>query len=194
MNRAAPIPAPPIANSKIIFTMKKAYRRFEDIEFIIPANNTSFKINFPDIPQLRSDTTKEILIQSIRLYGSEECPKSFNQNPLLATADLANCFLTLYVDGEESIFRIPLNSLRATYNGVGTGQAASTFWSDEVNQFDYLSVDWTKSYITLSQALSTNALSAILFGIGYIRVAPGTLLKIQQQRINAANAGILPNM
>jgi len=164
------------------------------VEFIIPANNTSFKIQFPDIPQLRSDTTKEILVLSIQIYAAGECPLSFNQNPLLTEDDLAKCFLTLYVDGEESIFRMPLLKLRNTYVGKGTGDATNSFWTDDLNNFDFLSVDWTKSYITLSEALTTEALSAILFGVGYIRCAPGTIAQIQQQRANAAAAGILSQL
>lgn len=174
--------------------MQQAYRRFEDVEFIIPANNTALKIQFPDIPQLRSDTTKEILIKSIQVYAAGECPNSFNQNPLLTEVDLSKCFLTLYIDGEESIFRIPLLKLRNTYVGVGSAQAANSFWTDDLNNFDFLSVDWTKSYITLSAVLATNALSCILFGIGYLRVMPGTIAKIQNVRAQAAAAGILSQL
>lgn len=174
--------------------MQKAYRRYENVEFIIPANNTSFRISFPDIPQLRSDTTKEILICSIRAFTIDECPLSFNQNPLLPESDLAKCFLTLYVDGEESIFRIPCLSLRNTYVGVGSALTTNTFWSADLNTFDYLSVDWTKSYITLSAALASNALQCILFAMGYIRAKPGTLAAIAQVRLNAAQAGIVQGM
>jgi hypothetical protein len=174
--------------------MQRAYRRYEDVEFIIAANNTSFKIQFPDIPQLRSDTLKEILVCSLRVFTSDECPSSFNQNPLLTEADLAKCFLTLYVDGEESIFRIPLLSLRNTYVGVGSALATNTFWSGDLNTFDLLAVDWTKSYVTLSSALTTSALSSILFAVGYIRCKPGTIAAIQKVRDNAAAAGIIQNM
>lgn len=174
--------------------MQKPYRRYEDVEFIIPANNTAFKIQFPDIPQLRSDTTKEILVMTIRVFTADECPLSFNQNPLLTEADLAKCFLTLYVDGEESIYRIPLLSMRNTYVGVGSSQAVNSFWSSDLNNFDHLSVDWTKSYITLSAALTATALSSILFAIGYLRCKPGTLAAIQAVRDNAARAGIIQQM
>lgn len=174
--------------------MQPPYRRYEDIELIIPAGTTAFRIQFPDIPQLRSDTTKEILIRSIRVFGAEECPLSFNGNPLLDSTDLAKIFLTLYVDGEESIFRIPFNSLRNTYVGVGSAEADNTFWSASLNNFDNISVDWTKSYISLSEALSTDDLACILLGIGYLRVQPGTLATIATNRENAAKAGILTQM
>ncbi len=174
--------------------MRKPYRRYEDVEFIIPANLTAFKVAFVDIPQLRSDTTKEILICSARAFTQDECPLSFNQNPLLPESDLIKCFLTLYVDGEESIFRIPCGSLRNTYVGVGSAQAGNSFWSDEIMEFDFLSVDWTKSYITLSALPASAALQCILFSFGYLRCKPGTLAAIQKVRDNAAQAGVIQQM
>ncbi len=174
--------------------MYQRYRRYENIEFIIPANNTALRIQFPDIPQLRSDVTKEILIRQIEVFAAGECPDSFNQNPLLTVEDLSKCFLTLYVDDEESIFRIPLLRLRNIYEGVGSDQTDNSFWTSKTMCFDNLSVNWTKSYITLSETLTTSALSSILFGIGYIRVVPGTYAKIQQQRLLAQNAGIIDQM
>jgi len=171
--------------------INRAYKRYENVEFIIPANNTSFKIQFQDIPQLRSDTTKEILIRSIRVYSTEDALLSYNQNPQLSQAELAKCFLTLYVDSEESIYRIPLKQLLATGISVGSAQAADQGFSFGEMQFSNISIDWTKSYITLSAALASSALQSIMFGVGYLRCAPGTLLAMRTAEINAAQSGLL---
>jgi len=171
--------------------INRSIKRFENVEFIIPLNNTALRINFQDIPQLRSDTGKEILIRTIRVYSKEECPASFNQNPLVTQADLAKCFLTLYVDSEESIFRIPLLSMLATSWSAGSGQATNLAWSNGEMQFLNLSVDWTKSYVTLSSVLTVTTLQSILFGVGYLRCAPGTLAKMALQEQNAAANGLL---
>jgi hypothetical protein len=171
--------------------LNRAYKRYENIEFIIAANNTSFKIQFQDIPQLRSDTTKEIFIRSIRVFSTEDALLSYNQNPQLSLAELKKCFLTLYVDSEESIYRIPLTSLVATAASAGSGTATDLTWSNGEMQFSNIEVDWTKSYITLSAALTSSALQSIMFGIGYIRCAPGTSLAMRTQERNAAASGLL---
>lgn len=171
--------------------LNRAYKRFENIEFIFPANNTAGKINFPDIPQLRSDTTKEILIRSIRCYSTEDALLSFNQNTMLSQDELGKLFLTLYVDGEESTFRIPMRTLTASGVSVGSGTATDMTWSNAEMQFANISVDWTKSYITLAAQLTSSAQQSLMLGIGYIRCAPGTVLNMKAQEENAARAGLL---
>lgn len=172
--------------------MQLRYTRFEEIEFIFPANNTSFKVPFQDIPQLKTDTsTQEILITSIQVAVAPEVPNSFNQNPVIPETDLGKCFLTLYVDGEESIFRMPLYKLRNTFVALGTAQAGNSYWTKDLNNFNFLSVDWTKSYITLSAALTSNALQSVLFGIGYLKCPIGTIAALKIQRANTYAAGLV---
>lgn len=174
--------------------MRKGLTRFENVEFVIPANNTAGRINFPDIPQLRNDTTQEIAVCAIQVQASDECPNSWNGNPLLPPADLGKIFLTLYINQEESVFRLNLNRLRNTYVAAGSGQVANEFWQADLQEFNYRQVDWVKSYITIQGALTSNAQQCILFGVDYLKLVPGTFAKWYKMQDNAMNAGILTSL
>ena len=163
-------------------------KRFEDVELIIPANNTAQKINFPDIPQLRSDVEKDVIVRAIRVYTAEAIPNSFNNNPLLTTALMGKVFLTLYVSGEESIFRIPLLDMVVQNGNNG---ATQLFWVDDEKQFENIQVDWTKSYISFSSALGNGAIIVAMFGITYQYLAPGTMNAIRARQAVANASGVI---
>jgi hypothetical protein len=149
-------------------------KRIETIELIIPAGSTATKFNFGDIPQLRSDVTKDIIIRSIETYDVVAMPTDFNGNPVIAEADLLNCFLTLYIEGEESIFRLPLIKLFNIFSNSGTAQ-----WTEELNQFENLQIDWTKSYISLAVPFVDEGQFAIILSVSYQRLKPGTMNQLK---------------
>lgn len=160
----------------------KAITRYEAIELLIPALATGTRFNFLDKPQLRSDVTKDIIVQGIKTFSNPEKPIDFNGNAVATIAQLANAELTLYVDGEESIFRIPLTELMNSQN------FGATFFSQEFpDEFDNLMIDWTKSYVTADVAFANATAFVFLFGISYKRYAPGTMAKIKQARGDSSN-------
>lgn len=163
----------------------KAITRYEAVELIIPANAGATKFNFLDIPQLRSDVTKDIIIQGIKAFSIVEKPLDFNGNAVASMAQLQNAELTLYVDGEESIFRIPMTELLNSQN------FANTFFSQIIpDEFDNLMIDWTKSYITADVPFNTagaNALFAFLFGISYKKLKAGTMAAIKAAKGDVSN-------
>jgi len=146
------------------------------VELIIPALATATRFNFPDIPQLRSDVTKDIVVRAIEVYSIEAVPLSFNNNAVTTLANLLKSSLTLYIEGEESIFRIPMVKL---LNINSNNAAAPVLWLDEINQFDNLQIDWTKSYITTPTAYGNAAVFSFVLGISYKRYAPGTMKKLK---------------
>ncbi len=154
----------------------RALTRYENVELILPSTSNT-KFNFLDIPQLRSDVEKDIIIRSLETYDVVSMPLSFNGNALPTLAQLQNMFLTLYVDGEESLFRIPMIKLMNVYAVGATNQ-----WTNEINEMNNLQVDWTKSYISLGASFGggQGQLSVIL-GVGYERLMPGTMRNIRQQ-------------
>jgi hypothetical protein len=163
----------------------KAITRYEAVELVIPANASQSRFAFLDIPQLRSDVTKDIIVQGIKTFSIVERPIDFNGNPVATMLQLQNAELTLYVDGEESIFRIPMTELMNSQN------FANTFFSQQIpDEFDNLMIDWTKSYITADVPFNTagaNAQFAFLFGISYKRFAPGTMARIKLAKGDTSN-------
>jgi hypothetical protein len=151
----------------------RSIRRFEMVELVIPAASTATRFNFPDIPQLRSDVTKDICIRAIEAYSADSIPTDFNGNPVATLAQVQLASLTLYVEGEESLFRIPLVKLLNVYGLT----VAPLLWTDEINQFDNIMVDWTKSYISTPTAFGNAAQFAFVLGTTYKRYDPGTMKK-----------------
>jgi hypothetical protein len=160
----------------------KAITRYEAIELIIPILAPGTRFNFLDKPQLRSDVTKDIIVQGIKAFSVVEKPLTFNGNPTASVAQMQASELTLYVDGEESIFRIPLTELMNSQN------FAATFFSQQFpDEFDNLMIDWTKSYITTPAPYANAAAFAFLFGISYKRYAPGAMAKIKAAKGDSSN-------
>jgi hypothetical protein len=163
----------------------KAITRYEAIELLIPANAGQTRFNFLDIPQLRSDVTKDIIVQGIKSFSAAEKTTDFNGNAVATMAQCQNAELTLYVDGEESIFRVPITELLNGQNFT------NTFFSQIIpDEFDNLMIDWTKSYITADvpfNAAGANTAFAFLFGISYKRYAPGTMARIKAAKGDSSN-------
>ena len=150
-------------------------KRFEMIELVIPAASAATRFNFPDIPQLRSDVTKDIWVRAIDTYSNDSVTFDFNGNPVAPFASIQLASLTLYVQGSESIFRIPLVKLMNTF----LISANPVAWTAELNQFDNLEIDWTKSYISTPVAFGNAAQMAFVFGVEYYQLKPGTMNSIK---------------
>jgi hypothetical protein len=159
-------------------------KRYEMIELVIPAGSTASRFNFPDIPQLRSDKTKDIVVRAIESFSVLAIPVNYNGNPVASAAQLQESALTLYVEGEESIFRMPLVKLVNVYNS-----GATNFFTSEQNQYENLMVDWTKSYVTTPTPYNNEAQFAFIFGIVYQRLLPGTMNALYKARNGSDCAG-----
>jgi hypothetical protein len=157
-------------------------KRFEQVELVIPAGNTALRIPFPDIPQLRSDVTQDVIIRQLETYTAESMPNDYNNNPLVTLAQLQKCFITFYIQQEESIFRMPMIKLLNVFNS-----GAAYFYTEEINQFENLMVDWTKTYITLASSLANGAIVVINLGVGYQRLPGGTIAALQAKMSVANN-------
>lgn len=160
----------------------KAITRYEAVELVIVAGAAQTRFNFLDIPQLRSDVSKDIIVQGIKAFCKEERPVDFNGNVVASMAQCQNAELTLYVDGEESIFRIPITEL------INSQNFAATYFSQIIpDEFDNLMIDWTKSYITADAPFASETQFAFLFGVAYKRYAPGTMARIKAAKGDSSN-------
>lgn len=156
----------------------EATDRYEMIEVNIPANSTATRFNVPDQPQLRTDQTMDVVVQGIETFTLTDIPLSPNGVSLPSIAELKQTFLVLYVNGEESIFRIPLLKLHTINN------FAEPFNNAEFDtpRFENLLVDWAKSYFFVPTPYGAGVFTtfSFLLGIVYKKLPPGTIGKIRQ--------------
>jgi hypothetical protein len=158
-------------------------RRYELISLIIPAGNTALQIAFPDIPQLRSDVTQDVIVRGLETYSVESMPADPFGNPVVTNAQLLKIFLTFYIQQEQSIVKMPAVKLLNIYNAAS---AAAYFYTDELVQTQNLLVDWTKTFLALSSSLANGAIVVFVLGIMYQRLPGGTMATLEK-KMNPAN-------
>jgi hypothetical protein len=151
-----------------------ALKRFELVELIIPAGSTGTRFPYPDIPQLRDDTTQDIIICGLETYPEEALPLTANGNTNADYAQLSNSFLTLYIDSEESVRQVPMIRLNPFRQAAAAG---ATFNVIDKLATEYLKVDWNKTYIQAATPFGTasvpNTQFSILLGVWYKKLPPG---------------------
>lgn len=158
------------------------------IETQIPANSTATRFQFNDQPQLRTDQTQDVVIQSMQIYDITDVPLSPNNVAVSTAAFMRQTYLVMYIDGEESIYRIPLVDMHITSNGTDPFQY-------EMDLFDNLLIDWTKSYFftPAPYAAGVFATFSFLLGVRYRKLPPGTAGKLKMlEYINYLNIKVPP--
>jgi hypothetical protein len=154
---------------------EQALKRYELVELVIPAASTGTRFPYPDIPQLRDDTTQDIIICGLEAFSVEAMPLAPSGNTVLSFAQMQNSFITLYIEGEESVRQVPLirfNPMRQT------AAAGATFNVVERVPVEYLKVDWNKTYIQAAApygtALAPNMQFSIMLGVWYKKLPQGS--------------------
>jgi len=156
-------------------------KRWEFIELPIPASSTATKFVFGDQPQLRDDTTQDIIIQGLETFPVEVMPLTPLGNPVATTAALQNAFLVLYINtpnsADEAIHWLPMIKLNAMFQSLATGTMQQQFHPSE---FANIKIDWNKSYIWLPVAFGIDTNFSIVLGVSYKRLPPGSWDKLNQ--------------
>lgn len=163
--------------------MRRPLKRYELIELIVTANLGATRQNFPDIPQLRDDTTQDIIVRALESFSILSMPLSPQGNPVASVVQLQNAFLILYIDGEESVRQIPLQRLCNTAAILAT---SAQQWQNYPTDTEDLKVDWNKSYIQFAQPPNTggaNAQFSIMVGVEYKKLPPGTYAAMTKNKI-----------
>lgn len=147
-------------------------KRYELVELVIPANSSGTKFPYPDIPQLRDDTTQDIVIMGLETFSVDSMPLSPNGNAVATMAFLLNSFLILYVEGEESFRQVPLVRLQPNWQSLATGLLQG---AQETMAVENLRVDWNKSYIQAAAPFGggANAQFSIMLGVWYKKLRSG---------------------
>jgi hypothetical protein len=168
-----------------MFPRFHATKRYELIEVNIPAASTQTRFNIPDQPQLRTDQDADVIIQAIEVFDSLAINPSPNNAPVATAVNLLQAYLILYIEGEESIYRIPFNQLKRV---AQEGAAVPYTW--DLARFKNIQVDFTKSYIFTPLAF-TGLPFSFLFGIHYMKLPPGTMANINKAELaNFANVRV----
>lgn len=154
---------------------EQALKRYELVELVIPAASTGTRFPYPDIPQLRDDTTQDIIICGLEAFPVDALPLAPSGNAVMTFAQMQNSFLTLYVEGEESVRQLPLIRLNPMRQASGTGTTLNVV---ERLPVEYLKVDWNKTYIQAAAPFGTvgapNTQFSIMVGVWYKKLPPGS--------------------
>jgi len=160
--------------------------RYQSVELIVPINTTGSQVNFPDVPELRSDSDKDALIFSIVVSTVDSVPLTPSGNAVATAAQVANGFLTLYVLGTEYVFNVPLVRFNFT-----KGNGATYFSTWEMFETKPLRVDWTKSFVSFGTPPANGAQFSYLFEFGYDWFPSGTFAQYLKNLDQAALSGLI---
>lgn len=160
-------------------------KRYEVVEVIVQANagGTFFKIS--DQPNLRMDSTQDIVIVGLEMFSVSAIPISpLSQAALATDAQLQNTSLVLYVDDEESIHLIPAVKLQSTRTALAT--STLIFQPEPLQVKNLVKVNWDKSFYQAHQPYNTggaNAQFSLYLGVSYLKLEPGAWGKLTAGQI-----------
>lgn len=130
--------------------------------------NAQTRINFPDVPNLRSQIDQKIIVKAIRVIP----PTVLTNAPTGGQAtspltELVKCSVVLYCEGWEKGQNIPLATLIDTFT-----EGSGVPYRDRTMQFaNWENVDWNKSYIQFSNATSSAGQPyAFIFEVEYVKI------------------------
>ena len=133
-------------------------RRYEMISVPYSSGSLQKKINFPDQPNLRN-----VKVHGIDLvYNDYDFYGNLNQN--YTGTSIEDMFVTLYFDGREGIFQLPLGEI-STIQPAGSTFIAAQYNNNGILALNGQVITWTKSYLSFSNSF-TPILANCVFVIG----------------------------
>lgn len=129
--------------------------KYDTIGISVVAGTTATKLVFPDQPQLRNT--------NLMGFDFPRIAFDFYGNPTinLTASFLENSYVTLYFDGKENIFRMPIVELNSNSD-------SGFFNINGLLGFSGQTIIWTKSYVTLGLPYNFVDNRVILFGVYYV--------------------------
>ena len=154
--------------------------RFSVVEIEIPANSTKQTFKIDDQPDLRTDQEYDILIQGIETYTEDDLPFTWTGTPMASLAQLKLTYLTLYIDGEDNIYRMPLIQLHRIANAQ-TAAPVNVPYVYDMPRFNNVEISWDKCTLDAPPIGygGANTLFSFQLGIHYLRLPPGTAAKLK---------------
>ena len=152
--------------------MESVLKRYELIE--LPVDSTAgSQLNFPVLQNLALTDQQEIVTYGIEFFTAQELANSPTNKTVISMAVARQCYLSLYINEEQSIRRIPLTRLMPVHKSL-PASAADSFWVENTQLFEYLVVDWNKSFIECPPGFGAGGFS-VVFGVWYKKLRPGSL-------------------
>ena len=137
---------------------------------------TGSVLNFPVLQNLALTDQQEIITYGIEFFSGQELANSPTGKVVMTEAVLRQCYLSLYIGEEQSIRRIPLVRLCPVHKSL-PASAADAFWVEDTMLFEYLVVDWNKSFIECPPGFGAGGFS-VCFGVWYKKLLPGSLKQL----------------
>jgi len=146
-------------------------KRYQLIETIIGAAGLAQgqQLYFLDQPQLRTQGDQLVIISGIEAFDINTASAGPSGTQTASEADFKNAYLVLNVAGTDELKYIPwvkLKSIQTTNPAAAVSSAQLPFELDDISR-----IDWTKSYIQASGAVTASR--SFLLGV-YYRYEPGT--------------------
>jgi len=164
-----------------LFPPIKGITRYDKVEVTIPNSYQASSIKFPDQPQLRSDQDFDIAIQAIETFTKFDQALSQSGIVMPTVAQLIATTMTLWIDGEQQGFDIPLVQLHRAIAVDGAG--AIVPYVRDLQVFNNVQVSWQKCTLNNPAANGWNTGASgtfsFEFGIHYVRLPPGTMAKLK---------------
>lgn len=133
--------------------------KYEFVEIVVPGaagGQTGTRFSFPDLPKLRYTS-----LQAVSFYTAGSMTTTPQNNPLFATSILKSCFLTLYSNERQDLYRIPVLELNRIQNSSTDPFIRGLF------EFTNQKVTWDKSYVEFFASPANTANTSVCFGIFY---------------------------
>lgn len=135
---------------------------------VLVAGNGETRVAIPPQDQLRSDPSQIVVIKAIRLITDEVLSNGMlNSAPTAPVAELQKIALTLYCEGWEKGYQIPV----LTLNDMALPAGSVPHRYQQTNFSDWKNVSWEKSYLQFAAGTaSANAPYVVLFDVQYVKL------------------------
>lgn len=155
-----------MGQDRVILVQEEPRGPSQLIEIPVTVNGVN-RVAFPDIQQLRSDTTQMIIIKAMRLITADVLTHGIINGAVTAPlAELQKMAVVLYSDGWEKGQLIPI----LTFNDMAlpAGTIPHRYHQQRFNNWE--KVDWSKSYLQFANAtVSANSPYVVMFDVEYTR-------------------------
>lgn len=144
---------------------------YTTIEIVVGAGIAAGQdVNFQTQNQLQTIMNdKRVIVECVETYANTTLTRSplSNNNTVATAADLKNAVLTLQIAGRDGFYRCPLARLNPI---IPDSLAGGTYAPAAFNPLffrDLITVDWTKSRVTLVAAPPGPTPFSYVFGVYY---------------------------
>lgn len=137
------------------------------VEVLVEANGQQ-RVKFPTVEQLQSDPTQIIIIKAVRLITVNVLTRGMlNDAPTAPNTELQKMAVTIYCDGWEKGFQIPVLTLNDMHLQAGT--APHRF--SQTNFDNWKGVAWEKTRLEFAAGtVSAGAPYVVLFDVQYVKL------------------------